>query len=110
MNALEARLQEPTARYFFAMIDGIRIGQIGTVETEMEVYIRGVGILPTYRHRGHGHGLLAALLAKLQDEGHRQFVLDVATENPSALSVYEACGFRETTIYDYHTANLTDSA
>ena len=109
-ETLAARLGQPNARYFFGTVDGTRIGQIGTVETEMEVYIRGVGILPASRRRGYGRGLLAALMAKLQDEGHTQFVLDVATENPSALQIYEACGFRETTIYDYYAVNLTDSA
>jgi|GEM_PF-2398003 len=109
-ETLAARLGQPNARYFFGTVDGTRIGQIGTVETEMEVYIRGVGILPASRRRGYGRGLLAALMAKLQDEGHTQFVLDVATENPSALQIYEACGFRETTIYNYYAVNLTDSA
>lgn len=103
VEALAARLGEPNARYFFAVMDGIRIGQIGTVETESGVYVRGVGILPEQRQRGYGHRLLSALLARLLAEGgHTRFMLDVATENPSALSIYTACGFRETTIYDYY--------
>lgn len=102
VEVLAARLGEPNARYFFAEVDGRRIGQIGTVETESGVYIRGVGILPERRWLGHGRGLLAALLVRLLAEGHTRFVLDVATENPSALSLYKGCGFRETTIYDYY--------
>lgn len=110
VDALAARLGEPNARYFFAVAEGTRIGQIGIVETGPEVYIRGVGILPEYRRQGQGRRLLAALLLKMQAEGHTRFVLDVATKNPSALSVYKACGFRETTIYDYYNLFLAVGA
>ena len=110
VGALAARLQEPNARYFFGVVDERRIGQIGTVETESGVYVRGVGILPEYRRRGYGRGLLAALLLKMRAEGQTRFALDVATENPSALSIYKACGFREMTIYDYYDLFLAVGA
>ena len=110
VDALAARLQAPNARYFFAEIDGTRIGQIGAVETEGGVYIRGVGILPEHRRRGYGRQLLAALLLKMRAEGQTRFALDVATENPAALSIYKACGFRETTIYDYYDLSLAAGA
>ncbi len=110
VDALAARLREPNVRYFFAEAGGIRIGQIGTVETESGVYIRGVGILPEYRRRGYGRRLLSALLVRLRAEGHTRFVLDVATENPSALSIYKACGFQETTVYDYYAISFAGRA
>lgn len=110
VDALAARLREPNARYFFAEVEGTRIGQIGTAEAEGFVYIRGVGVLPEHRRRGYGRQLLAALLVRLLAEGHTQFMLDVATENPSALSIYKACGFRETTIYDYYDLSLAVGA
>ncbi len=112
VDALAARLEEPNARYFFAVAEGTRIGQIGTAETSdsIYIYIRGVGILPEYRRRGYGRHLLAALLVRLRAEGHTRFVLDVATENPSALFIYKACGFRETTIYDYYDLSLAAGA
>ena len=112
IDALAARLGEPNARYFFAEVDGTRIGQIGTAETDagIYIYIRGVGILPQQRRRGYGRQLLAALLVRLLAEGHTRFVLDVATENPAALSIYKDCGFRETTIYDYYDLFLTVGA
>ncbi len=110
VDMLAARLQKPNARYFFAAIDGTRIGQIGIIETEAGIYIRGVGLLLEYRRQGHGRELLAALLVRLLAEGHRQFALDVATENPAALSLYKACGFQETTIYDYYALSLAAGA
>lgn len=106
VDALAARLREPAARYFFAFADGMRIGQIGVVDTGESLYIRGVGVLPEHRRRGYGRQLLAALLVKMLAEGHTRFLLDVATENPAALSLYKACGFRGTTIYDYYDLAL----
>lgn len=107
IDALTARLQEPNSRYFFAVTEGTRIGQIGIITTETGTYIRAVGILSQYRRHGYGRQLLAAVLLKMLDEGHTSFALDVATENPAALSIYKSCGFRETIIYDYHAVSLT---
>ena len=101
------RLAEPESRYFFAGAEGTRVGQIGVVDKGDGIYIRGVGILPEHRRRGLGRQLLAAVLTLLRAEGQTRFALDVATENPSALSIYKACGFRETTVYDYHDVSLT---
>ncbi len=102
------RLAEPESRYFFAGAEGTRVGQIGVVDKGDGTYIRGVGILPEHRRRGFGRQLLAAVLTLLRAEGQTRFALDVATENPSALSIYKACGFRETTIYDYFDVSLAE--
>ena len=100
------RLAEPESRYFFAGAEGTRVGQIGVVDKGDGIYIRGVGILPEHRRRGLGRQLLAAVLTLLRAEGQTRFALDVATENPAALSIYKACGFRETTVYDYFDVSL----
>ncbi len=100
------RLAEPESRYFFAGAEGTRVGQIGVVDKGDGIYIRGVGILPEHRRRGLGRQLLAAVLTLLRAEGQTRFALDVATENPAALSIYKACGFQETTVYDYHSVSL----
>ena len=109
-ETLAARLGQPNVRYWFAVLDGRRIGQIGTVETGAEVYVRGVGILPGFRRQGHGRGLLMALMARLLNEGQTKFALDVETENPAALQIYETCGFQAKVIYDYYTVYLSESA
>lgn len=109
VDALAERLQAPNARYFFAAVEGTCIGQIGVIDTGDSIYIRGVGILPEYRRQGYGRRLLAALLKQMLGEGHTRFVLDVATKNPSALSIYRACGFQQTSVYDYYTISLADA-
>lgn len=100
------RLAEPESRYFFAGAEGTRVGQIGVVDKGDGIYIRGVGILPEHRRRGLGRQLLAAVLTLLRAEGQTRFALDVATENPAALSIYKSCGFRETIVYDYYAVSL----
>ena len=102
------RLAEPESRYFFAGAEGTRVGQIGVVDKGDGIYIRGVGILPEHRRRGLGRQLLAAVLTLLRAEGQTRFALDVATENPAALEIYRACGFREKTIYDYYNVYLSN--
>lgn len=106
-DGLTERLQEAGARYFIAEIDGMGIGQIGVVDADGSLYVRGVGILPERRRRGYGRQLLAATLQAMLAEGHTRFELDVATDNPHALSLYEACGFHATDMYDYHEVPLT---
>lgn len=103
-DALAQRLQQEGVRYFLAGLDGVQIGQIGVVDTGGSVYIRGVGIVPKYRRRGYGRQLLAAAVGLMLTEGHTHFTLDVATDNPQALSLYQSCGFYETMVYDYYDA------
>jgi ribosomal protein S18 acetylase RimI-like enzyme len=104
--SLTGRLRETGARYFIAEADGARIGQIGVVDADGSLYVRGVGIVPEHRRRGHGRHLLAATLQSMLSEGRERFALDVATENPQALSLYESCGFRVAEAYDYHDVPL----
>ncbi len=103
VEVLQEELQRPEVRYYLAHRDGHLIGQIGVLEQEECIYIRGVGILPEWRRQGNGRQLLSATVGKMLAEGHRRFELDVATENSGALSIYQSCGFQETTVYDYYT-------
>ena len=94
------------AGYFFAELEGERIGQIGFVEDGSLLYLRAFGIVPARRRRGYGRRLLATTLHQMLAEGRRRFALDVATDNKKALALYRSCGFRETDAYDYHDAAL----
>ncbi len=105
-EALAQRLQQEGVRYFLAEADGVQVGQIGVADTGDSIYIRGVGILPEHRRRGYGRQLLAATVGRMLTEGQTSFTLDVATDNPQALSLYQSCGFRETMVYDYYNVPL----
>ena len=104
--SLLKELERADKRYFLARLDGEIIGQIGVIAEIGVIYIRAVGIIPEQRGRGHGRQLLAATVQKMLAEGYTRFELDVATNNPQALSLYQSCGFRDTTVYDYHAVPL----
>ena len=99
-------LERANKRYFLAKLDSRTIGQIGVIVENRSVYIRAVGIVPEWRNQGYGRQLLATTVRQLLTEGNTQFALDVATDNRRALSLYQSCGFHETTAYDYSVVPL----
>ncbi len=94
------------SRYLFARLGAENIGQIGMLAEGPGIYIRGVGIVPTYRGKGYGRQLLAGTVQMLLSEGQRHFELDVVTQNQQALTLYTSCGFKELNVYDYYTLPL----
>lgn len=102
------RVQEPGSRYYLAYVRGELVGSIGAITEEGQVYIRGVGILPEHRRRGHGRRMLLATIAALRAEGQTRFALDVVTENERALDLYRSCGFREANVYEYYDTPLDE--
>ena len=66
------------------------------------VYINSFGVLPEYRGQGYGRQILAATIDLLMAENWQQICIEVNTENPRALSVYHACGFKQVAAYEYH--------
>lgn len=106
-DELRRALQTPGQRYFLARLGTETVGQIGAVVPQKgSVYLRAIGILPERRRQGYGRQMLAAAVHQLMAEGHKRFALDVETENSQALSLYHACGFRETMVYEYSHAPL----
>lgn len=102
-------LAKEDRRYFLAQWEGRIIGQIGVIGNGPRAYIQAVGIAPEWRHAGNGRRLLAATMRKLLAEGRTHFALDVATDNPQALTLYQACGFQQATVYDYYTVPLAST-
>jgi ribosomal protein S18 acetylase RimI-like enzyme len=114
-NSAESLLGERSredSRYFLVKREDICIGHVGVIVEGGSggVYIRAVGIVPEWRHRGYGRQLLSTVVQKMLAEGHTRFELDVATENNQALSLYQSCGFHETNVYDYYVVPLINSS
>ncbi len=105
-EALLREQEKEDHRYFLAQWDNTIIGQIGVISPDHTVYIRGVGIAPEWRRRGFGRRLLTATVRQMLAEGRTHFALDVAVDNPQALSLYQSVGFQTTTTYDYYTVPL----
>ena len=99
-------LAEVDSRAYIALLDGEPIGKIGVVVEAQGAYLRAFGVLPEHRGRGYGRQILAATIRRMLDEGRPNLVLEVATDNRNALGLYQSCGFRETTVYDYFAVDL----
>jgi ribosomal protein S18 acetylase RimI-like enzyme len=95
-------LADPQRRVWLATLGSVKIGKINVWTNESETYIAGFCIEPEYRGQGYGKTMLTHVLEQLAAERHAQVVLEVACENKHALSLYQQCGFRTVTAYDYY--------
>jgi len=99
----EKALRQPTRRYYVALLGDTYIGKVDVIFDEQSAYIAGVGVLPAYRGRGYGRQILGRTIREILATGQRHIVLEVATNNKNALSLYHSCGFRETGSDDYYS-------
>ncbi|HVB16518.1 MAG TPA: GNAT family N-acetyltransferase [Stellaceae bacterium] len=58
-----------------------------------EIEILSIGVLPEWRRRGTGRTLLDAVIAETRRRRAGSIVLEVASANQAARSLYAACGF-----------------
>jgi ribosomal protein S18 acetylase RimI-like enzyme len=95
-------LENSSRRYYLATLDNVVIGKIDVSLEGQVAFIYGFAVLPVYRGRGYGRQILARTIQEILAMGQEHIVLEVATENRNALSLYQSCGFRETGSYDYY--------
>lgn len=92
---------------YVAEWEGRPIGKLGVIYEEEHVFINGFVVLQEYRGQGYGKQILTTLLARLgQEQGIRHFQLEVAVDNEKALGLYESCGFRTESSYDYYALEV----
>lgn len=78
------------------------IGKIQVTRIGSEAYISGFCVYPAFRGQGYGTAILTITVERLVAGGHHNITLEVATDNRRALALYERCGFRVITAYDYY--------
>jgi ribosomal protein S18 acetylase RimI-like enzyme len=83
-------------------LDGQGIGKIHLVNNGLENWIAGFGILPAHRRQGYGKIILSQTIARLKAQGIENITLEVETNNEQALTLYQQCGFKTVTGYDYY--------
>ncbi len=78
---------------------------VGTVEKEIPIYrlaefafIHDLWIEPPYRHEGLARSMVSLAIERFAAIGIRQIRMDVAAGNEPALRLFEACGFKPSTI------------
>ncbi len=102
----ERKMKDAKNRVYIAMLDETYIGKLDVSLNEREAYIAGFGVLPPYRGHGYGRQILAQTIREIQATGQNHIVLEVATENKNALSLYQSCGFTEVSSYDYYSLSM----
>jgi ribosomal protein S18 acetylase RimI-like enzyme len=95
-------LEDPVRRYYTGMLKNVYIGKIDVYLEKHEAGIYGFAVLPEYRGQGYGRQILARTIQEIIAMGQKHIMLEVATENRNALSLYQSCGFKETGSYDYY--------
>jgi ribosomal protein S18 acetylase RimI-like enzyme len=95
-------LADSTRKVLLATLGPLKIGKINISTDEAETFIAGFCIWPEYRRQGYGKAILTRTLAQLAAAGRTQVALEVACENEHALTLYQHCGFRTVTAYDYY--------
>lgn len=93
-DALYEELENPTAAFFVAELEGRCVGYAGMYSVVDEGYINNVAVHPGCRRQG----VASLLMEKLQDyarEKHLSFLtLEVRASNSPAILLYEKFGFQ----------------
>ena len=92
---------------YFALHGSQVIGKVHLQLTAGLGGIYGLGVLPEYRGKGFGRAILMGGVEKLTEAGAKEIMLQVDTDNPNALHLYESCGFVVTSTMDYYELALS---
>ncbi len=77
-------------------------GSCASSRTGRTAGIYGFAITPVLQGRGYGRAALSGICRSLMEADVEQVELEVSVVNPSALHVYERCGFEVTGTEDYY--------
>ena len=94
-QSLSEELDNDTARFFVAILDGMAVGYIGANNISGEVYVTNVAVLPEHRKKGIAKALLTKLIAQCKSENAAFLTLEVRESNAPAIALYQSFGFTE---------------
>ncbi|MEP7211440.1 MAG: GNAT family N-acetyltransferase [Acidobacteriota bacterium] len=75
---------------------GLSLNGFGTWNNVPTVYDAGTGVIPSHRKRGISESMFRTMLPIFQDEGYKQCLLEVISNNVPAIKLYEKLGFERT--------------
>lgn len=78
------------------------IGKVHLERNGEQGAIFGLGVLPEFRGKSYGKYLLNYSVAALIESGAKEVMLQVATENDKALTLYTQTGFESRSTMDYY--------
>lgn len=104
--------ERPNQRFYIATYGGEDLGcaePVGTLRieempTEMGIY--GFFVRQEYRGRGHGRQILEEAIATTRETSQKLIMLEVDTNNFTALNLYRSLGFVVERTYEYYALAL----
>jgi ribosomal protein S18 acetylase RimI-like enzyme len=72
---------------------GIPVGKIHARIDPEGVYLHDIGVIPQFRNQKYGQIIVCQVLDFLKQEGHKDIMLDIISDNIAALVLYKKCGF-----------------
>lgn len=89
-----------------AEVNGKVIGKVWLGKSSDTLGIFGFVVSAAERGKGYGREILAQIINEKLGSGMKTIYLEVAVSNPSALKLYEDCGFEKEVTFDYYQLNL----
>ncbi|USG63931.1 GNAT family N-acetyltransferase [Brevibacillus ruminantium] len=101
---MSAKLEHDPKRLTY-IIEHESAGSVGKISVSKQAdhaFIYGFVVDPAQQGKGIGKKALMQSIDMLRKEGFEKIILEVATENSTALTLYEACGFEVKAANDYY--------
>jgi ribosomal protein S18 acetylase RimI-like enzyme len=95
-------LRRPKQRFYIGRLGAEPVGMLRVSAVEPRVFVHSFVVRPEYRGRGYGRQILMSVLNRLIAEGWAHIMLEVATDNEVALTLYRSCGFHRVATYLYY--------
>ncbi|WP_166241580.1 GNAT family N-acetyltransferase [Paenibacillus turpanensis] len=103
---LESTLESTTDHTYMAHYKGEPIGTIRLMKDTHGAGIFGFVVDSAHRGRGLGRAILKQTVSTLIAEGYTNLWLEVNAVNDQALRLYESCGFRPVSSFEYYSQRL----
>src|SRR6266566_1175628 len=95
-----------TSRLYLATLHEKPLGCLRLDFMSDQVGIYAFEVRMGYRGLGYGRQMLEEAIRTIRSESKKRIMLDVETDNTTAIGLYLSCGFEITTTYDYFGLNI----
>jgi ribosomal protein S18 acetylase RimI-like enzyme len=95
-------LRQANQRFYIGRLQGEPVGMLRLNRMGTSVFVQSFRVRPEYRGHGYGRQMLTWVLDRLVVQDWAHIMLEVATDNEVAASLYASCGFRRVATYLYH--------
>ena len=100
-NRFITSLNEPNRRTWLAYANDEVIGKMHVRYDGKNAFIHDFCVIPEHQLKGYGSAILHKTLQYLTEHKKNLVYLDLKAENKNALKLYEKCGFKVISAYDF---------